>query len=90
MEERDNVITLVDEQGQEQDFEVIMTLEISDNEYAILLPLDDNEEEDAYVFKIVNGDNEDYTLVAVDDDEEYENVVAAYEAVMDEEEKLEQ
>ncbi len=39
MEERDDIITLVDEDGKEQDFEVIMTLEVEENEYAILAPV---------------------------------------------------
>jgi len=87
MEERDDLITLVDEDGKEQDFEVIMTLELENNEYAILAPVESDEEEDAYVFKIVyeNENDEEFTLVTIEDDEEYENVVAAYETLMDEE-----
>ncbi|KAB3527620.1 DUF1292 domain-containing protein [Alkaliphilus serpentinus] len=85
MEERDNIITLVDEEGNEEDFEIIMTLEVEDNEYAILMPLEGDEEDDAYIFKIVSENNDEYTLVAIEDDEEYENVVAAYEAIVDEE-----
>lgn len=87
MEERDDLITLVDEDGKEQDFEVIMTLEVENNEYAILAAVDSTEEDDAYVFKIVYDDNseEEFSLVTIEDDEEYENVVAAYETLMDEE-----
>lgn len=87
MEERDDLITLVDEQGKEQDFEVIMTLEVEGSEYAILAPVGSTEEEDAYVFKIVyeNENDEEFTLVTIEDDAEYDNVVAAYETLMDEE-----
>lgn len=85
MEERDDIITLVDEDGKEQEFEVIMTLEVEDNEYAILAPLGSDDEEDAYVFKLVFENDDEYSLVAIEDDEEYENVVAAYETLMDEE-----
>ncbi|WP_330655458.1 DUF1292 domain-containing protein [Alkaliphilus sp. B6464] len=85
MEERDDIITLVDEDGKEQDFEVIMTLEVEDNEYAILAPVGSDDEEDAYVFKIVYDNEEEFSLVAIEDDEEYENVVATYETLMDEE-----
>lgn len=86
MEERDDIVTLVDEEGQEQDFEIIMTLEVEGNEYAILLPLEGEDigEDEAYIFKIVyDGDEE--SLEAIEDDEEYENVVAVYEAIMEEE-----
>ncbi len=85
MEERDDIITLLDEEGKEQDFEVIMTLEVEENEYAVLAPVGSNEEEDAYVFKIVYENDDEYSLVTIEDDEEYDNVVAAYETLMDEE-----
>lgn len=85
MEERDDIITLLDEEGKEQDFEVIMTLEVEGNEYAILAPVDSDEDEDAYVFKIVYENEDEYSLVTIEDDEEYDNVVAAYETLMDEE-----
>lgn len=84
MEERDDLITLVDENGKEEDFEVIMTLEVEGNEYAILA-LVDTEEDDAYVFKIIYEDEDEFSLVSIEDDEEYDNVVAAYETLMDEE-----
>ncbi|AKL95244.1 putative protein DUF1292 [Clostridium aceticum] len=85
MAENENIVTLVDEEGKEQDFEIIMTLDVEGQEYAILLPLDAGEEEDAYIFKIIHEANDEYTLVAIENDEEYENVVAAYEAILDEE-----
>ncbi|MCC5911487.1 MAG: DUF1292 domain-containing protein [Clostridiaceae bacterium] len=85
MEENENIITLVDEEGQEQDFEVIMTMDVEGQEYAILAALDEGEDADAYIFKIIKDGEEEYTLVAVEDDEEYENVAAAYEAIANEE-----
>ncbi len=85
MEEKENIITLIDEEGQEEDFEVIVTLESEGNEYAVLAPAGSGEDVDAYVFKIVYDDDDenDYSLVSIEDDEEYENVVAAYEALID-------
>lgn len=85
LQNNENIITLVDEEGEEQDFEIIMTLDVEEEEYAILLPIDATDDEDAYVFKIIHEGEEDYMLVAIEDDEEYENVVAAYEAIMEEE-----
>ncbi|NLM03700.1 MAG: DUF1292 domain-containing protein [Clostridiales bacterium] len=83
MENNENIITLVDEEGQEQDFEIIMTLDVQEEEYAILHPID-AEDDDAYAFKIIK-DDEEYTLVSIEDDEEYNNVVAAYEAIVQDE-----
>ncbi len=86
MEEKENIITLIDEEGQEEDFEVIVTFETKGNEYAILTEIDSDEDSDAYAFKIVYDDEEkdEYSLISVEDDEEYEDVVAAYETLMGE------
>lgn len=87
MDEKENIITLIDEEGQEEDFEVIMTFETKGNEYAILAAADSDEESDAYAFKIVydNDDKDEYTLVSVEDDDEYEDVVVAYETLIEQE-----
>lgn len=85
MEEKNNIITLLDEEENEQEFEVIMTLEVKDNEYAILAPITSEDEEDyAYAFKIVYDSKEEYSLVTIEDDEEYDNVVATYETLINE------
>ena len=79
----DQIITLLDENGQETDFEVIATLEVNESEYAILMPLD-SEREEAFIFKMVQEEGE-YVLECVEDDEEFEAVSAAYEELMDDE-----
>lgn len=86
MEEKENLITLIDEEGQEEDFEVIVTFETKGNEYAILAEVGSDEDSDAYAFKIVydNEKKDEYSLISIEDDEEYEDVVAAYETLMDE------
>ncbi len=85
MEEKNDIITLLDEEGQEQDFEVIMTLEVKEDEYAILAPVESDDEEDyAYAFKIVYDNDEEYSLITIEDDDEYENVVATYETLINE------
>jgi len=77
----DQIITLLDENGQETDFEVIATLEVNESEYAILMPLD-SEREEAFIFKMVQEEGE-YVLECVEDDEEFDAVSAAYEELMD-------
>lgn len=83
--ENDNIITLLDEEGEEKDFEVIATLEVDGNEYAILLPLDEDTEE-GVVFKIIKENGEEI-LEYVEDDEEFNMVADAYEAIMNEEDE---
>lgn len=86
MEHKDEVLTLVDEEGSEHSFEVIDILQVSDREYAILLPLDaekamdpEEEEDMAIIFRIVDEGEESQTLMAVEDEEEWEEVASAWE-----------
>lgn len=82
MEER-NIITLMDENNKETEFEVIATLEINETEYAILLPLDE-ETDEALVFKIAR-DNGEEILEYVDNDEEINMVAQAYDELLEDE-----
>jgi uncharacterized protein YrzB (UPF0473 family) len=81
---QDNIVNLIDEQGNEIQFEIILTLEAEGKEYAILMPLEDNEDEEALIFRI-DTDEEGDILTPLEDDEEYENVVAVYNTLMEEE-----
>ncbi len=85
MEEKENIITLIDENDEEKDFEIIMTLELEGKEYTILMPLEEEEEEEAYVFRIENEGSaeDDFVLVSIEDDEEYQKVVDAYESIVE-------
>ena len=81
---QDNIISLLDENGAESQFEVILTLEADNKEYAILMPVDDEDAEEALVFRI-DQDEEGEMLVPLEDDKEYEIVVDVYNTLMDEE-----
>lgn len=81
---QDNIISLVDENGIESEFEVILTLEANNKEYAILMPVNDEESDEALVFRI-DQDEEGEMLVPLEDDKEYEIVVDVYNTLMDEE-----
>ena len=83
-EMNENVVNLIDENGEEVAFEIILTLEAEGKEYAILMPLEENEEEEAYIYRI-DEDEEGEMLVPLEDDDEYSTVVAVYEALMEEE-----
>ena len=53
-EEEDEIITLTDEEGKEHEFVVVDVIEVSDKEYAILLPIDteDDEEAEAVILRL--------------------------------------
>lgn len=82
MEEKET-ITLYDEDGQETEFEVLGIVNVEDNDYAILVPLDEdeNEGEEAYIFRIDTDENGDEVLMEVEDDNEFEAVRGAWEAI---------
>lgn len=81
MDEDREVIVLFDEEDNECHFEVLAVLDVDDNRYAVLLPIteDGDEEEEAYVLRIEQDENGEDILVGIDDDEELDTVVEAYE-----------
>lgn len=82
-EERDDVVVLVDENGEETEFEHLDTIEMNGNEYVVLLPLDEAGEEEqdideddideVVILKIEHHDGED-SFVSVEDDDELDAV----------------
>ena len=74
-EEFDNVIILNDEEGNEVKFEFLDLVELDEEEYVVLLPIVENEEDE--------GDGEVVILKLEDSDEESEE--ESYVGVEDEE-----
>lgn len=78
MDERGEVITLLDEEGHSHDFTLVDVIEVDERRYAVLQPVEpgEGEDEDAgVIFRV-----EDDTLVAIEDEAEFERVVEALEA----------
>jgi uncharacterized protein YrzB (UPF0473 family) len=86
MDNQENIVSLMDDKGNEVDFEVIATLSFKENDYAILMPLD-AEEDAAYIFRIDNDDIGEEILVPIEDDDEFDEVREEYERLMEEEEE---
>ena len=79
--EDNKIITMVDEDGEKLEFELVEIIELNENKYALLAPVGD--EEDAYVYKIEEVDGKkEYN--AVEDEEEFEKVLEEYESTFDE------
>jgi uncharacterized protein YrzB (UPF0473 family) len=81
--ENKNKITLLDDSGKEIDFEIIATLKVEENEYTILSPIDEKDE-GVVIFKVINIDGEE-VLEGIEDMEELDQVIAAYEELFEEE-----
>ncbi|MEW6182529.1 MAG: DUF1292 domain-containing protein [Bacillota bacterium] len=74
MTEEIEVITLVDEDGEEHDFEVLDILEVDGTEYAILLPVEEEEEAVEAIILKFSQDEEGNEILVDPEDEEWEKV----------------
>ena len=80
MEEDRELIVLYDEEDNECRFEVLAVLDVDEGRYAILMPADDkDEDEEAYVLRIEQDENGQDILIGIDNEQELNTVVEAYE-----------
>ncbi|HJV45009.1 MAG TPA: DUF1292 domain-containing protein [Bacillota bacterium] len=79
------IFTLIDENDEEQEVEVLGTMDIDGANYiavSFVQEIEDNADEDVDVFFLrVDADGE---LAAIESDEEFEKVAGAFEAAMEE------
>ena len=81
--EQDGVITLVDEEGVEHEFEIIDMMEDNGNEYLALIPIIEDPYElledpgELVVLKIVAEGTEEF-LEAIEDEDEFNRISAAF------------
>ena len=71
-EELDNIIVLNDENGNEVNFEFLDLVELDGEEYVVLLPTDESEEEpgEVVILQVEDTDSEDEeSYVSVEDEE---------------------
>ena len=77
-EEEVDVFTLTDEEGNEQDFQILGSIELDGKVYYAMTAVD--EQSDEYVILRLEGeDGDDVTLVTVDDDDEFDRVADEFE-----------
>jgi len=89
--ERDEIVVLTDDEGNEYEFQVIDVLEVEGNRYAVLLPLEGEEADDdedaaddeALIMRLETDADGDEVLVDIEDDQEWEKVVAEWESLLD-------
>lgn len=78
----DKVITLVGENGENVEFEIIADFEVNDAEYAVLLPMDGSDE--AVIFKVIE-DGEEPILEPIEDEDEFQMASEVFFELMDDE-----
>ena len=77
-----DIVTLVDENGNQNEFEIVDSLVTDNNEYFALIPTEtaENLAEDAgelLILKVVEDDGAEF-LEPIEDDEEYEEIAGIF------------
>ena len=82
MSEERELIETVDAEGNVIKFELYDIVEVEEQEYALLLPADEDADDELVLMRL-SKDGEDYIFESIDDDDEF-NRVAEYVQTMDE------
>jgi len=80
MDNNVETILLNDEEGNEIEFDVLTKLDIEDKEYIIVAPTGE-EDIDAIALRIDKDAEGNDILVTIEDDEEFEMISEAYDAI---------
>ena len=82
-EHEEDVFMVTDEEGVEHEMVMVYTFESEEQAYAVLLDKN-NPEADGIIFRI-EEENEEAFLVSIEDDKEWERVVAVYNEIAEQE-----
>ena len=82
------IIETVTEDGEVVQFKLFDIVEFEEKEYALLLPLEDEDNEDAeLVLMQLTKDDDDYMFETIEDDDEFDRVSEYIESLADEDEE---
>jgi len=88
-----NIIQTKDENGELQSFELVDVFTVNEQDYAALIrvnddgsPLENGEEEELILMRLIE-EEDNYTFEEIEDDEEFEAVVDAFENEIDDEDE---
>ena len=85
MADEDQIIETVDENGNVIKFELFDIVEVDEQEYALLLPVEEEEGDEVVLMKL-SKDGDEYLFETIDDDEEFDKVATYVENMQDEDE----
>jgi len=88
-DEEISLMVLVDEDGVEHQFELLAEMEIEDDTYRVLLPVDEEDqeadEEEVIILKVIQDEEGNEFLSDIEDDEEWEQVADAWQELIESE-----
>ncbi len=82
----ENIVPLIDEDGNEVKFEIIADTEYEGAMYFALIPADDEEAEEYFILKAVTSEEDDdelVDLIEIEDDEEFAAVADIFDEMFD-------
>lgn len=82
--EMENIITLIDDEGNEIECEIIDAFEYGDKEYVVLLP---DDEEDPFMLRVDKDENGEEVFAMIEDDDEFDEVSEAYNGLLEEDDE---
>lgn len=82
-EEENDIITLEFDDGGEVECEIMGVFDYEGKEYIALIP--DDGSDDVYIYGYKEVGDDEFELVDIEDDDEFEKVVAEFDKIMDEE-----
>ena len=74
------IITLEDDLGEEKDFEFLDVVEYEGEEYIILLPVEDEEQNEVLILRIESVDDETENYIGIDDKDTLQKVFDIFKA----------
>lgn len=80
---QETMVTLTDEDGSDRNFYVDELYETGGQLYAALIPGDEENITEYYVFRVKDLGNDDFELEDIDNEEEYDAAADAYEEKLD-------
>lgn len=90
MANEEQIIETIDENGEKVKFELYDIVEVEEQEYALLLPVEDSEEDaEELVIMRLEKEGDEYLFETIDSDEEFDRVASYVETLMDEEDEEE-
>ena len=91
-DEENNIIQTTDENGETQCFELVDVFKVKDKDYAALINVNADgspateEEEELIIMRLIEEDD-NYTFEEIEDDDEFNEVVDAFENEIDDEDE---
>lgn len=80
--DEEGIMTLMLDDSTELDCKVLTIFEVEDQEYIVLLPLEDSDGE-CFIYRYFDDENDEFHLENIEDDEEFEKVSDAFDEFLD-------